>query len=60
MPEGCVLQLLACDEQYRGELKTLLIEYREVFSTEIHKRVSPNRWLGDEMEIKLVLGMEPI
>ena len=32
MPEGCVTHaLLACDEQYRGELKTLLKEYREVF-----------------------------
>ena len=35
MPEGCVTQLLDCDEQYRGELKTLLKEYREVFPMEL-------------------------
>ena len=60
MPEGCVSQLLACDEQYRGELRTLLMEYREVFPTELPKRVLPNQGLGDEMEIKLVPGIEPI
>ena len=54
------MQLLACDEQYRGELKTLLKEYREVFPTELPKRVPPNRGLGDEMEIRLVPGTEPI
>ena len=30
MPEGCVMQLLACDKQYRDELKILLKEYRGV------------------------------
>ena len=60
MPKGCVTQLLACDEQYRGELKTLLKEYREVFPIELPKRALSNRGLGDEMEIKLVPGTEPI
>ena len=60
MPKGCVMQLLACDKQYKGELKTLLKEYREVFLAELPKRVLPNRGLGDEMEIRLVLGTEPI
>ena len=43
MPEGCVTQLLACDEQYRGALRNLLIEYREIFPIELPKRVPPNR-----------------
>ena len=60
MPKGCVTQLLACDKQYRGELKTSLKEYREVFSTELPKIVPPNHGLGDKIEIKLVLGTEPI
>ena len=60
IPEGCVMQLLACDEQYRGELKTLLKEYREVLPMELPKKVLPNRGLGDKMEIKLVPGTEPI
>ena len=60
MPEGCVMQLLACDEQYRGELKFLLKEYREVFPTELSKIVLPNHVLGYKMEIKLVPGAEPI
>ena len=60
MPEGCISQLLACDEQYRGKLKTFLMEYREVFTTELPKRVPPNRGLEHKMEIKLVPGMEPI
>ena len=60
MPEGCVSQLLACDKQCRGELKALLMEYREVFPLELPKIVPPNQGLGDEMEIKLVPGMEPI
>ena len=54
------MQLLAYDEPYRGELKTLLKEYREVFPTELPKRVLTNRGLGDKMEIKLVPGTEPI
>ena len=41
MPEGCVSQLLACEKQLRGELKDLLMEYCEVFPTELSKRVSP-------------------
>ena len=60
MPKGCVIQLLACDEQYRGELKALLMEYREVFPIELPKRASSNNGLGDEMEVKLVPGIEPI
>ena len=60
MPEGCVMQLLACDEQYRGELKTLLKKYREVFLTELPKRGPPNCGLGDQLEIRLVPGTEPI
>ena len=60
MPKGLVMQLLACDKQYRGELKTFLKEYREVFSAELPKRVPPNHGLGDEMEIKLVPEIEPI
>ena len=35
MSEGCLIQLLACDEQYRGALKTLLMEYRKVFPMEL-------------------------
>ena len=60
MPKGCVTKLLACDEQYRGELKTLLKEYREAFPTELPKRVPPNRGLGDEMETRLVPGTKPV
>ena len=60
MPKGCVTQLLACDEQYRDKLKTLLKEYREVFPTELPKRVPPNCGLQDEMEIRLVPGTGPI
>ena len=39
---------------------TLLKEYREVFLTELPKSVPPNRGLGDEIEIRLVQGTEPI
>ena len=60
MLEGCIMQLLACNEQFRGELKTLLKEYRELFPMELPKRVPHTRGLGDKMEIKLVLGIEPI
>ena len=60
MPEGCVMQLLAHNKQYRGELKTFLKEYREVFPTELPKRVPLNRGLGDKIEIKLIPGTEPI
>ena len=60
MPKGCITQLLACDKQYRGELKTLLKEYREVFPMELPKRVPPNHGLGDKMEIKFVPGTEPV
>ena len=60
MLEGCVIQLLACEKQYRSELKSFLLEYKEVFPTELPKRVPFNRGLGDEMEIKLELGTEPI
>ena len=60
MSEGCVSQLLACDEQYRGKLKALLMEYREVFPMELPKRVPPNRGLGDEMKTKLIPETEPI
>ena len=59
MPEGCVTKLLACDKQYRGELKTLLKEYREVLPTELPKRVPSDRGLGDEIDIKVVAGTEP-
>ena len=41
-------------------MKTLLKEHREVFPKELPKRVPPNRGLGDEIEIKLVPGIEPI
>ena len=54
------MQLLACDKQYRGELKALLKECREAFSTELPKRVPPNRGLGDKMEIRLVPGIDSI
>ena len=60
MPEGCINQLLACDEQYKGELKSMLMEFREVLPTELSNRVLPNRRLKDEMEIKLVPRTEPI
>ena len=60
MPKGCVTQLLACDKQYKGELKTFLKEYREVFPTELPKSILNYRGLGDEMEIKLVPRIEPI
>ena len=60
MPEGCVTQFLACDEQQRGELKSLLMKYGEVFPVKLPKRVPPNHGLGDEMDIKLILGTEPI
>ena len=60
MPKRCVMQLLACDKLYRGELKALLKEYREVFPMKLPKRVPPNHRLGDKMEIKLVPGTEPI
>ena len=60
MPEGCVMQLLAYDKQYRGDLKTLLKEYREVSHMELPKRVPPKCGLGDEIEIKVVPGTEPI
>ena len=36
------------------------MEFRDVFPTELPKRVPPNRGLGDEMEIKLLPGTEPI
>ena len=60
IPEECITQLLAYDKQHRGELKSLLMEYKEAFPTELPKRVPPNRGLGDKMEIKLVPGIEPI
>ena len=60
MPKGCVLQLLACDKQYRCELKTFLMEYREVFAIELPKRVPLNQGLGYIIEIKLVPGAKPI
>ena len=60
MPEGCLSQLLAWDEQYRGDLKALLMEYREMFPMELPKKVPPIQGLGDKMEIKLVPDMEPI
>ena len=60
MLEGCINQLLACDEQYGGELKSMLIEFREVLATELSNRVLPNRRLRNEMEIKFVPGTEPI
>ena len=59
MPEGCVSQLLACDKQYRGELKAILMEHREVFPMELPKRVPPNRGLRDKMEISLCQGQSP-
>ena len=59
MPEGFVMQLLACNEQDRGELKTLLKEYREVFPTELPKKVLSNHGLGEEMEIKLWQEQNP-
>ena len=60
MPKGCITQLFACDDQYRGELKTLSKEYREVFPIELLKKVPSNRRLGDKIEIRLVPGTEPI
>ena len=42
MLKGCVSQLLACDEQYRGELKTLLMKYIKMLPTELPKRAPPN------------------
>ena len=53
MPEGCVSQLLACKEEYRSQLKTLLKTYKDVFPTALPKHVPPNWGLGDEMEIRL-------
>ena len=60
MPEGCVMQLLACDKQYWVELRTLLMEYIDVFPMELPKRFPPNCELGDKMEIKLIPGTMPI
>ena len=60
MSEGCVPQLLACDEQHRDELISLLMEYKDVFPTKLFKRLPPNRGLGDKMKIKFVPGKEPI
>ena len=60
MPERCVTEFLACNEQHRCELISLLMEYKDVFLTELPKRVLPNRYLGDEMKTKLVPGTEPI
>ena len=53
MPEGCVAQVMGCAEEHRSELKTLLMQYKDVFPTALPKRVPPNRGLGDEMEINL-------
>ena len=55
MPKGCITQLLARDEQFKSELKSLLMEYMEVFPTELPKRVPLNHGLGDKMDVKLVL-----
>ena len=60
MPEGCISQLLACDEQYRVNLQALFMVYREVFPIELPKKVPPNQGLGDEISIKLVPGKQPI
>ena len=60
MPEGCVSQLLACEEEHRSQLKQLLKTYKDVFPTELPKHVPPNRGLDDEMEIKLQPGTKPI
>ena len=60
MPKGCIAQLLAYDKQHRGELKSLLMETKEVFPTELPKRVPPNRQLGDEMKMKLIPKIGPI
>ena len=59
MPKGCIMQLLACDEQYRGELKALLKKYREMLPTKLPKRVLPSCGLEDKMEIKLVPEQSP-
>ena len=58
MPEGYVSQLLAYVEQYRGDLKAMLMKYREVFPIKLPRKVPPNQGLGDEIEIMLVPGME--
>ena len=60
MPKGCVTQHLACDKHYSGELKSWLMEYKEVFLMELPKRIPFNRGLGDEIEIKLAPGTDPI
>ena len=60
MPKGCVIQLLACNKQYKGELKTLLKENRDVFPIEVPRRAPINRRLVEKMEIKLMPGTEPI
>ena len=60
MLEGCLSQLLACNKQYKGDLKALLMEYRQVFPTVLPNKVPPNQGLGEEIKIKLVPGMEPI
>ena len=60
MPKGCATKLFACEEWHMGELKSLLVEYKDVFPSELPKRVPPNRGLVDEIKIKLVSGTEPI
>ena len=60
MPEKYVLQLLAYDKQHRDKLKSLLMQYKGVFPTELPKRALSNCRLGDEIVIRLVPGREPI
>ena len=60
MAAGYLTQLLASDEQHRGKLQALLLEYRELLPMELAKRVPPNSGLGDEMNIKLIPKTEPI
>ena len=44
---------MGCAEEHRGELKTLLMQYKDIFPTALAKRVLLNQGLGDEMEINL-------
>ena len=53
MPEGCIAQVMGRAEEHRSELKTLLMQHKDVFPTTLPKWVPPNRGLGDEMEINL-------
>ena len=53
MPEGCIAQIMGCAEEHRSELKTLLMQYKDIFTMALPKWVPPNRGLGNEMEINL-------